>query len=471
MASRPKGMVMQRPTQKSCGVRPDLSDVAPAGAVRGDAVTVASRVRLLINESRQDLFNVRRRAVHALDVQANLIANSTDRTGKSALARIDQQLTALPHRMPGPVYMLALFSASNVHAVHCSLQHAMHAIRPSDFSVYHYDALGTASANFRAFSSQPWYSDSSQIKHRSFGTNKSTCINVGWLAAMSYILDNPEGIGAGYTHLWKFDADLEFALFSFQAFQALLGFNAPFMSQPAILPMAKGMRSSDRNELQALYSPTRITKRFGPTPAVAGRERLILRGWTNETDKLFDPQHPYAGRVRARDDIETMCPCIDTILLPAMRAAIQPLDPANEIGMSEIMNRIAAAAADASRDAGSPRPAGLVMDYTPLVHTDSHLRDRVTAKQGGEKGVSCPRLRVRPELPPGEWQRHMPRSWPRVRAGFFDVSARADLPDGWQTRGYDPWLCKNRARDEPLSRTCPPNLSPVRHNIIRGLDG
>ena len=395
-----------------------------------EAYAVASRVRALINSSRQDLFTVRRRAGEVLRQQANAaapneLAADLERA-RAALASIAQQLTEFPSRMPWRVHILALFPAYNIPAVHRRLQGAMDAIHPSDFSVFHYDALGTSSSQFRAFARHEWYSRSNQIVHRSFGSNASTCINVGWVAAMSYMIDGA-GSRTGYTHLWKFDADLDFGLFSFPAFRALLAFGAPFLSQPAILPMAKGTRSSDRSELQALYVSTHISKKVGPTYAVAGRERLRERMWVNEVDKPFDARRPYKGRVRCFDDIETMCPCVDAGLLRAILGAIRSLDPANEIGLSEVMNRIAVAAADASRAAGSPRPAGLVLDYTPLVHTDSKLRNWLNGAYTEVKtNITCPRRRVRPEMPPGAWKHLMPSSWPNIRAGFLDVSTQAE---------------------------------------------
>ena len=393
-----------------------------------EAIAVASQARSLVNMSHQDLATVRRHAWSVVCQQEEAVIAKQSiaelKSGSASLGRIAQQLAKLPHRMPQHVHLLALFPVCNVPAVHRMLQDAMNAIRPSDFSVFHHDAMGTSSGHFRAFARHAWYSRSSQIVHRSFRTNGSSCINVGWISAMSYIVAGA-GSQSGYTHLWKFDADLHFGLFSFQAFRALLAFGAPFLAQPAILPKAKGLRSTDRNGLQALYMSTQRTRSVGPTYAVAGRERLQGRACIKDVDKPLDPRRtPYKGRVRFLDDIETMCPCIDAILLRALLAAIQLLDPANEIGLSEIMNRIAMAAADASRAAGSPRPAGLVLDYTPLVHMDTRLRNWMNGTYTEVKAnLSCPRSRVRPEMPPGAWRHLMPSSWPRIRAGFLDVSA------------------------------------------------
>ena len=140
---------------------------------------------------------------------------------------------------------------------------------------------------------------SPQIVHRSFRTTESPCINVGWLAAMSYVLDG-DGRHVGYTHLWKFDADLEFGHFNFRAFAALVAFGAPFVSQPAILPQHKGMRSSDRSELHALFAPTHYTNKVGPTAAVTGRERLVKRGWANR----LDAEPTWAGLYVVKDDVD-----------------------------------------------------------------------------------------------------------------------------------------------------------------------
>lgn len=155
---------------------------------------------------------------------------------------------------------------------------------------------------------------------------------VSQLSALRYVIDSPAGRRAGYTHLWKLDSDLDFGLFHLPAFTALLAFSAPFASQPAILPMARGLRSTDRMSLQARFAGSQWQRTGGPTLEVLGRSRLDDHGaWTLAVDE--QASRPYSGRSRAPADIETMCPCLDAALLPAVRAAIAPLHASNEIGV------------------------------------------------------------------------------------------------------------------------------------------
>ena len=93
--------------------------------------------------------------------------------------------------------------------------------------------------------------------------------------------------------------------------------------------------------------------------------------------------------------------------------------------MSEIVNRIAVAAAEASAAASSRRPAGLVFDYTPLVHRDTRLRGGLASHLGA--AAACPRRRVHPELAPGPW-RHLLSIGPvELPAGHASAAGNALL--------------------------------------------
>ena len=322
--------------------------------------------RRLVNRSITELQHVRWNALAIAKGEA-------DPAARKRLRRIQDALATAPATMRGPMRWLVLVMVQNRQDCHRDLRGMLAALPQSDFSVYHYDSHSTSDEGYAAFAKQSWYATSSQVVHRGFVTGSGCTVEalketIGWML---------HGAGARrYTHLWKVDSDLSFGLFSYSAFSALVAHRAPFLSQPAIVPMVRGKRSTDRASLRAVLGPQ-------PTDEVMGRERLLLH------------------TVPPQDDVEIMCPLIDARILPAVAAAIEPMDTRNDVVAGEAINTIAQAFADEAfaegANAAPPRPrrpGGLVFDYVPLIHRDSRLLGWGSRTRKEKNGTKCPRSRL-----------------------------------------------------------------------------
>lgn len=144
-----------------------------------------------------------------------------------------------------------------------------------------------------------------------------------------------------------------------------------------------GRRSTDRASLIARIAATATVPL---TLDVHGRVRIIKS---------------VSKGMHVRDDVEIMCPLIDAVLLPAIWAAIYPMDTRNDFAAADAINVVAREFARISPGPWPPantslvpreqRPAGLIFDYVPLIHRDTRL-----AGWGGSanhrNNSRCPRL-------------------------------------------------------------------------------
>lgn len=324
------------------------------------------RIRQLVNRSVSEL---RRSSWEAEKVgQKGLYPSALQR-----LQHIQGLLAMAPNTMRGPMRWLILVMVESRPQSRDDLRAMMAALPRSDFSVYHYDCYSEQDPNCLDFARQRWYS--SRVVHRGFVTG-SGCTVEALKNTITWMI-HEGGVGR-YTHLWKIDSDLEFGLFSYNAFRALVAHRAPFLAQPAILPWKRGKRATDRRSLRA-----RLWSTAGPSLEVMGRERLLMH-----------TRPPF-------DDVEIMCPLIDARILPALAVAIEPMDTRNDVVAGEAMNTIAQAFADAVRHAPEVashlrprRPGGLVFDFVPLIHRDSRRLGWGSRTRSDKNGTRCPRNRL-----------------------------------------------------------------------------
>ena len=365
-------------------------------------------VRTIVNESHVHLLVVK----HSAQQVGRGSKKPVHHDALNTLRRIQASLARLPAGIGGEMNWLALVSVQNDEGCRVSLRKIMDAV-PIDFSVYHYDSSSredenavaymrepwygaVVHENAVAYMREPWYEREPRIVHRGF-KRATGCTVEAVLDTLTWMLS---GIASqSYTHLWKLDSDLDFSLFSFEAFRALVAHRAAFLSQPAILAPKKGGRASDRFSLNAQF--TKSANSTGGTLEVSGRERLISGKWLR-----------FRVLPRPVDDMEITCLLMDARMLPALRAAMLPLNPRSEWLWGAVINRIAIYFANASGHAHGRRPAGVVFDYVPLVHMDSRL--------SGWKGKTLKRVVngsvtkldsepcMRAMLPPG------PGSWQNV---------------------------------------------------------
>lgn len=327
-----------------------------------------ARLHRMVNESFQELRTVRS---YAHDVAEKGSAPSS----LFRLRQIQGVLATAPACMQGRMHWLVLVMVKDRPDCHKSLRGMMAALPRSDFSVYHYDSHSAEDATYLAFARQRWYQQG-RVVHRGFVVG-SGCTVEAMKDTIAWMLDR-EGAGR-YTHLWKIDSDVQFGLFNYDAFHALVAHRAPYLCQPAIVPRLRGKRSTDRASLRAQLAPI-------PTPYVFGRQRLLSR------------------TMPPKDDVEIMCPLIDARILPVVAAAIAPMDTRNDIVASEAINTIAQAFANAS--SGTGRPAGLVFDYVPLIHDDTRLLGWGSRTLKRKNETKCPRSRLDGYFGQGEHPRH-----------------------------------------------------------------
>ena len=238
---------------------------------------------------------------------------------------------------------------------------------PCDFSVFHFDARNTADPAYQAYATEPWYRDSKRIVHRGFKSGTG-CHVEAIRGVLAWLLQGARS----YSHLWLLDNDMDFRLFSFEAFRALVAYRRPLVCQPAMLAGKRGARATDRQSL-----------RFQPDPQhMAGRARI--------TDIVH--------RV-PMDDVDNQ-PLIDRALFAPLAAALETLDSRHQVAQAQALNIIARALATAS---GTKRPAGLVFDWVPLIHMDTRLLGWGARAYSLKNGTACPRVPRIPGSHIGNW--------------------------------------------------------------------
>ena len=289
-------------------------------------------------------------------------------------------------RIMRPLIMTMVNDSPDVRA---ALRLQMSAL-PCNYSVYHFDAKGPDDAHYRAYAAEAWYSQSAQVVRRAFVTGTG-CQVEAIKEVLAWLL-GPSHPARGYTHLWLLDSDIDFRLFSYPAFKALVSYRRPFLCQPAMLPTKRGRRATDRYSLKPSWTPS----------LPSGRERCKSR-----------------ARPIPVDDIDNQ-PLIDAALFAPLYAAIKPLDTRNQVSQAQALNAIARAFGEAAASGGewppprepphylvppTHRPAGLVFDWTPVIHLDTRLLgwgQNAYKKQATRGGTKCPRVKQGPPI--GEWR-------------------------------------------------------------------
>lgn len=305
-------------------------------------------------------------------------------------------------------------------SVRDSLRQQLEALPACDFSVYHFDCTDIAQPQYAAYAAASWYVQSRQIVRRAF-VRGSGCQVEAIREVLQWLLHTSEEASSNiirarpsssYTHLWLLDNDMDFGLFSYDAFRALVSHRRPFVCQPAMLASKKGRRATDRLSLKAQFN----------TSWAGGRARC-----TDVKSKV------------PRDDVDNQ-PLIDAALFAPLYRAILPLDTRNQVAQANVVNMIAR---EFGRAAGpwpppgfSPklgelphhvvlpnhRPAGLVFDWTPLIHTDTRLLGWGAMAYKTSGGTRCPRIRQGPPLD-AAWAQTAEPELQRLRASWAAANA------------------------------------------------
>lgn len=325
------------------------------------------------------------------DAFARIVADpsNTSKPHVRALRNIQAALARLPPSEMGapPMEWLSLAMLNSDRKTQQHFRMMLSAV-PNDFFVYHFNCQDESDRHCLEYANQKWFNESTQIVWRAFKGNTSGCIlesvrhAVGWMLGRQPYADQTS-LGSRvkvYTHLWIIDADLDFRLFSYPAFRALIAYRRPYLANPSFVATKQGRRATDRLGLRAQLSP--------PSLSVAGRDRLLL---------------PHL-----LDDVEFTAPLIDAVLLPAWYEAIAPMDPRTDVHAQRALQMIAVAFAGAtgpwppppqcgeSRGLPRRRPAGVVFDYLPVIHHDTRTL-AYTEHTAKKKPSVC----VRGSLPQG----------------------------------------------------------------------
>jgi hypothetical protein len=275
-----------------------------------DASQIIARVQMLVNSSTAEL--------KSFPQHADAVVHGKHPNSLNTLQNIQLQLACLPSQMKGAMRVLMLVMVQNRRDVMDDLKTTMSAV-PADFSVYHYDCQSLQDFACETYSKQQWFRR--RVVHRGIRGTGSGCILDALKGTIQWMLSGPSQ--GKYSHLWKVDSDLGFELFRWETFRALVEYSAPFICQPAILPQNWKKRATDRWSLRSSLGPYVVGPQDAlPTLHVTGRGRLL-------------------GRAPPKDDVEIMCPFIDARILPAVAAAIEPMDTRNDVLASEALNTIA----------------------------------------------------------------------------------------------------------------------------------
>ena len=302
----------------------------------------------------------------------------------SVLRQIQTEIARLPSQDPS-FRWLAMTMVNSRPDARKSLRLMLGSVA-CDFSIFHFDAISTADPVYAPYATAIWYNGSQQIVHRAFRTG-SGCQVEAYRTVLSWVMF---GTTTRYSHLWLLDIDMDFRLFSYQAFRALVAFRRPFLCQPAMLALKKGARATDRWSLASAFSVLQP----------AGRERLQ------------DVQSKFP-----LDDVDNQ-PLIDSLMFPALYAALRGMDSRNQWAQAAALNIIARefgkaagpwpppSASDELSNHGavvpSRWPAGMVFDWTPLIHRNTKLLGWGPMALKLRNGTRCPRFGKRKGF--GRWE-------------------------------------------------------------------
>jgi len=186
----------------------------------------------------------------------------------SSMRSIHEALTELPPAIPEPLSWLTVLPLTAKLPLDVP-KGAVAAILPhSDLHIHHYDAESVRDETYQVYANLSWYR--AALRHPSLryrGFREGTgCKLAVWHASMRLVIEGAATAAQGYTHLWLVDSDLSFKFFSVPAFQALIAHSAPLLSQPSILPWARGQRATD-------FASLKGTTAFGKEHPT-GRDRI-----------------------------------------------------------------------------------------------------------------------------------------------------------------------------------------------------
>jgi hypothetical protein len=256
-----------------------------------------------------------------------------------------------------------------------------------ELHVHHFDATSESDPAYQSYMQLEWYRRARPRFRRVFFRTETGCKLEQWRESMRLLLSTSSA--SRYTHVWFLDSDLRFGLFDMPAFRALVAHTAPVLAQPGIVSYKHGARATDYWSLNArLYGN------------VLGRRRIIGL----EKDILRTP-------------VEVQAPLLDMRMVPAFHKSTMHYDTRLDSPQQRALNRVAwklaqllhplprarpqcnvtsaktsaapsAVVSWASRtatlqiaqlDQVAERPAGLVYDWTPLIH---RWRGRLPPKRG-----------------------------------------------------------------------------------------
>ena len=382
----PESLPLGVQSQTTAPLVPPAAASSSCGAPDEDTLAVYGRVNRILSSAPSGWHDELRFAARFAASSSDKPSVKTLRTIQSELARLTPMSTEGSWEMK-PLVMTMVDSQPEIRS---ALREQISAL-PCDFSVYHYDCDGEKHPHFRFYAASPWYVESKKVIRRAFVTGTG-CHVEATKEVLVWLLHGPPR-AATYTHLWLVDNDINFGLFSYDAFRALVSHRRPLLCQPAMLAPRRGRRATDRSSLIVNYTTTHS----------GGRLRLTD---TTHTNKVLD-------------DVDNQ-PLIDSALFAPLLAAIEPLNTRNQVFQARAMNIIAR---DLAIDAGlwpphtrvltqrpphhlkvpPYRPAGLVFDFTPAIHMDTRLLGWGANAYKRDNGTRCPRIPQGPGL--GEWKK------------------------------------------------------------------
>ena len=360
-----------------------LSVAQPPGMLQKSckaALGILHRVQTIANESGVDWkHDVSQDANGVAKVPRNTHALPTQVRAFKTLRQIQLEVARLNDPSTDSFRWLAMTMVNSRIDTRKSLRNMLTSV-PTDFYVFHFDAISTFDPAFAPYLASSWY-NTSQIVQRGFRMG-SGCQVEAYRAVLAWVLF---GTQMKYSHLWLLDIDMDFRLFSFTAFRALVAFRRPFLCQPAMLAMKRGGRATDRWSLSSAFS----------IQQPAGRERL------QDVESTFPI-----------DDVDNQ-PLIDALLFPAFYEALVSTDSRNQWAQAAVLNSIAR---EFGRAAGPWPPmiqvdgaglppkwaAGMVFDWTPLIHRNTKLLGWGPSALKLRNGTRCPRFGNRRAF--GRWE-------------------------------------------------------------------
>ena len=299
---------------------------------------------------------------------------------------VQASLRELPAAIPEPMSWLVVLPLCA--KVIGFVDYTIAALLPHmDLHVHHYDAQSEQDENYLVYTRLQWYLEAlahPSLRYRGFREPGGTgCKLELWRTSMRLVLEShtsADGGGGGYTHLWLLDPDLEFRFFSVPTFMALVAHSAPLLSQPAILPWAKGMRATDFASLKAQIHFAKKEPK--------GRERVN--------------KHVHGA---GSQQIEVMAMLLDARLVGAFYHGTLAYDARGDRLQQWAINRLAYVVSKKLNDGASMRgpspcvatnesryrPAGMVYDWTPLIHREViqlTAANKYVARKGAQAGAT-----------------------------------------------------------------------------------